>query len=153
MNDERYARMLSPRRLAATAAPLAALALGVLALLVLADLITLGAAAAAVAFMISLAALALLVVTVRRLDGKAHRIDLRIKKHETELARTTAALRSIETRLDVLVQAVEDSAARRADDLGAILASLGEDRVNAMARAREVAELREEVRGLAKDRV
>ncbi|GAA4909265.1 hypothetical protein GCM10023334_007450 [Nonomuraea thailandensis] len=145
--------MLSPRRLAATAAPLAALALGVLALLVLADLITLGAAAAAVAFMISLAALALLVVTVRRLDGKAHRIDLRIKKHETELARTTAALRSIETRLDVLVQAVEDSAARRADDLGAILASLGEDRVNAMARAREVAELREEVRGLAKDRV
>ncbi|MCF6474858.1 hypothetical protein FAF44_41760 [Nonomuraea sp. MG754425] len=145
--------MLSPRRLAATAAPLAALALGVLVLLVLADLITFGAAAATVAFMIALAALALLVLTVRRIDGKAQRIDLRIRKHEAELARTTTTLKNIETRLDVLVQAVEDSAGRRADDLGAILASLGEDRVNAMARAREVEELREEVRGLAKGRV
>ncbi|MEQ4718765.1 MULTISPECIES: hypothetical protein [unclassified Nonomuraea] len=145
--------MLSPRRLAATAAILAALAVGVLALLVLADLITLGAAATAVAFLVTLAALAFLVLTVRRVDGKAHRIDLRIKKYEAELARTTTALKKIETRLDLLVQAVEDSAARRADDLGAILASLGEDRVNAMARAREVEELREEVRALAKDSV
>ncbi|MEV0618084.1 hypothetical protein AB0I81_32495 [Nonomuraea sp. NPDC050404] len=145
--------MPSPRRLAATAAPLAALALGALALLVFADLITFGAAVSAVAFMIALAALALLVLIVRRLDGKAHRIDLRIKKHETELARTTATLKSIETRIDVLVRAVEDSAGRRADDVGAILASLGEDRVNARVAAREVAELREEVRGLAKDRV
>ncbi|MEV0234276.1 hypothetical protein [Nonomuraea sp. NPDC050786] len=145
--------MLSPRRLAATAAILAALAVGVLALLVLAGLITLGAAAATVAFLVALAALAFLTLTVRRLDGKAHRIDLRIKKYEAELARTTTALKSIETRLDLLVQAVEDSAARRADDLGAILASLGEDRVNAMARAREVEELREEVRALARDSV
>ncbi|MEV1172673.1 hypothetical protein [Nonomuraea sp. NPDC049784] len=145
--------MLSPRRLAATAAILAALTIGVLALLVLAGLITFGAAAATVAFLVTLAALAFLVLTVRRLDGKAHRIDLRIKKYEAELARTTTALKNIETRLDLLVQAVEDSAARRADDLGAILASLGEDRVNAMARAREVEELREEVRALAKDSV
>ncbi|GAA3218291.1 hypothetical protein [Nonomuraea helvata] len=145
--------MLSPRRLAATAAILAALAVGVLALLVIADLITLGAAAATVAFLVALAALAFLTLTVRRLDGKAHRIDLRIKKYEAELARTTTALKKIETRLDVLVQAVEDSAARRADDLGAILASLGEDRVNAMARAREVEELRDEVRALARDSV
>jgi hypothetical protein len=145
--------MLSPRRLAATAAILAALAVGVLALLVLADLITLGAAATAVAFLVTLAALAFLVLTLRRVDGKAHRIDLRIKKYEAELARTTTALKKIETRLDLLVQAVEDSAARRADDLGAILASLGEDRVNAMSRAREVEELREEVRALAKDSV
>ncbi|MGN9838509.1 hypothetical protein ACTMTI_10360 [Nonomuraea sp. H19] len=153
MNDERYARMLSPRRLAATGALLSALAAGVLVLLVLADLITFGAAAATAAFVVALAAIAFLVLTVRRLDGKAHRIDLRIKKYEAELARTTTALKHIETRLDLLVQAVEDSAARRADDLGAILASLGEDRVNAMARAREVEELREEVRALAKDSV
>ncbi|MFI6737957.1 hypothetical protein ACIBI9_33970 [Nonomuraea sp. NPDC050451] len=145
--------MLSPRRLAATAALLAALTAGVLALLVLAGLITLGAAAVTVAFLVTLAALAFLVLTVRRLDGKAHRIDLRIKKYEAELARTTTALKNIETRLDLLVQAVEDSAARRADDLGAILASLGEDRVNAMARAREVEELRAEVRALARDSV
>ncbi|MFF4616573.1 hypothetical protein [Nonomuraea jabiensis] len=145
--------MLSPRRLAATAALLAALTAGVLALLVLAGLITFGAAAVTVAFLVTLAALAFLVLTVRRLDGKAHRIDLRIKKYEAELARTTTALKNIETRLDLLVQAVEDSAARRADDLGAILASLGEDRVNAMARAREVEELRAEVRALARDSV
>jgi Skp family chaperone for outer membrane proteins len=138
--------MLSPRRLAATAALLGALAAGALALLVLADLITFGAAAATAAFALALAALVLLLLTVRRVDGKAHRIDLRIKKHEAELARTTTALKNIESRLDLLVQAVEDSAARRADDLGAILASLGEDRVNAMSRAREVEELREEVR-------
>ncbi|MER6002326.1 hypothetical protein ACIHFD_30080 [Nonomuraea sp. NPDC051941] len=145
--------MLSPRRLAATAALLAALTAGVLALLVLAGLITFGAAAVTVAFLVTLAALAFLVLTVRRLDGKAHRIDLRIKKYEAELARTTTALKNIETRLDLLVQAVEDSAGRRADDLGAILASLGEDRVNAMARAREVEELRAEVRALARDSV
>ncbi|GAA3581191.1 hypothetical protein GCM10022419_073380 [Nonomuraea rosea] len=145
--------MLSPRRLAATVALLAVLAACVLALLVLADLITFGAAAATAAFLVSLAALAVLLLAVRRLDGKAQRIDLRVKKHETELARTTTALKRIETRMDLLVQAVEDSAARRADDLGAILASLGEDRVNAMARAREVEELRAEVRALAKDAV
>ncbi|MEW1840822.1 hypothetical protein AB0392_23005 [Nonomuraea angiospora] len=145
--------MLSPRRLAATAALLAALTAGVLALLVLAGLITFGAAAVTVAFLVTLAGLAFLVLTVRRLDGKAHRIDLRIKKYEAELARTTTALKNIDARLDLLVQAVEDSAARRADDLGAILASLGEDRVNAMARAREVEELRAEVRALARDSV
>ncbi|WP_043616332.1 hypothetical protein [Nonomuraea candida] len=68
--------MLSPRRLAATAAPLAALALGALALLLLADLITFGAAATAVAFLAVLAALALEEtaeggVTIARLDRTA----------------------------------------------------------------------------------
>jgi hypothetical protein len=150
---ERYARMLSPRRLAATGALLSAVVAGVLVFLVLADVITLGAAAATAAFLVALAALAFLVLIVRRLDGKAHRIDLRIKKYEAELARTTTALKNIDTRLDLLVRAVEESAARRADDLGAILASLGEDRVNAMVRAREVEELRAEVRALARDAV
>ncbi|MFI7692847.1 hypothetical protein ACIBQ6_27515 [Nonomuraea sp. NPDC049655] len=142
--------MLSPRRLAAAAALLAVVAAGVLALLVLAGLLTLGAAAAVAAFAVTLAALALLLLTVRRVDGKAHRIDLRMKKHEAELARATTAVKNLESRLELLVQAVEESAARRADDIGAILASLGEDRVNAMTRAREVEELREKVRALAK---
>ncbi|MER6575370.1 hypothetical protein [Nonomuraea sp. NPDC001023] len=142
--------MLSPRRLAAAAALLSVVAAGVLTLLVLAGLLTLGAAAAVAAFAVTLAALALLLLTVRRVDGKAHRIDLRMKKHEAELARATTAVKNLESRLELLVQAVEESAARRADDIGAILASLGEDRVNAMTRAREVEELREEVRALAK---
>ncbi|MER6505592.1 hypothetical protein ABT158_02215 [Nonomuraea sp. NPDC001636] len=142
--------MLSPRRLAAAAALLAVVAAGALALLVLAGLLTLGAAAAVAAFAVTLAALALVLLTVRRVDGKAHRIDLRMKKHEAELARATTAVKNLESRLELLVQAVEESAGRRADDIGAILASLGEDRVNAMTRAREVEELREEVRALAK---
>ncbi|WP_049559047.1 hypothetical protein [Nonomuraea sp. SBT364] len=145
--------MLAPSRPAATAAALGALALAVLVLLVLAGLISFGEAAAAGGFVISLAALAFLVLAVRRIDGKAHRIDLRVKKYEAELARTTTALRQIDSRLDKLVRSVEESGARRGDDIGAILASLGEDRVNAMARAREVEELREEVRALSKDRV
>lgn len=144
--------MLSPRRLAATAAFLGILTV-VLVVLVVTGALELGAAAAAGAFVISLAALAFLVLSVRRLDGKAHRIDLRVKKHETELARTATALTRIESRIDTLTQAVEQSMARHGDDLAAILASLGEDRVNAMAHAREVEELREEVRALAKDPV
>ncbi|WP_194244169.1 hypothetical protein [Nonomuraea phyllanthi] len=145
--------MLLPRRWAATAAIPATATVCVLALLVLAGLISFGAAAATLAFLVALAALAYLAFSVRRLDGKAQRIDLRIRKHEAELARTTAALKTIETRLDQVARAVEDSAARRADDLGAILASLGEDRVNAMTRAREVEALRAEVRALARDSV
>ncbi|MBT2230104.1 hypothetical protein [Nonomuraea sp. NEAU-A123] len=145
--------MLSPRRLAATAAILGVLAVAVLVVLVLAGLLTFGAAAATGAFAITLAGLAVLVLTVRRIDGKAQRIDLRAKKHEAELAKTATALKRIEARLDRLAEAVEQSATRREDDLGAILASLGEDRVNAMTRAREVEELREEVRALAKDPV
>ncbi|NRQ37720.1 hypothetical protein HII36_38710 [Nonomuraea sp. NN258] len=140
--------MLSPRRLAATAATLGVLA-AALFVLVLADLITLGAAAVALAFLVALAALAFLVLTARRIDGKAYRIELRLKKHEAELARTTTAIKGLETRLDRLAAAVSESSDRRAEDLAAILASLGEDRVNAMARAREVDELRAEVRALA----
>ncbi|TDD15453.1 hypothetical protein [Nonomuraea diastatica] len=135
------------------AALLAAVTVGVLALLVLSGTMPLGAAAAVVAFVVSMAALAFLTLVVRRIDGKAHRIDLRVKKYEAELARTTTAIKAIDTRLDLLVRAVENSSARRADDLGAVLASLGEDRVNAMARVKEVEELRAEVRALAKDSV
>ncbi|MDR8410565.1 hypothetical protein MTP10_17710 [Nonomuraea sp. 3-1Str] len=141
--------MLSPRRTAAAAAILGVLAVAALALLVLGGLVTVGAAAATGAFLIALSALALLVLVVRRLDGKALRIDLRVKKHEGELAKTLTALRRIETRLDKLTAAVEQSSGRRGEDLSAILASLGEDRVNAMVRAREVEELRAEVRALA----
>ncbi|WP_219464899.1 hypothetical protein [Nonomuraea rhizosphaerae] len=145
--------MLSPRRLAATAAILGVLAAAALVVLVLTGLLTWGAAVASGAFAIALAALAVLVLSVRRVDGKAQRIDQRTKKHEAELAGNIAALKRIEARLDRLAEAVEQSATRREEDLGAILASLGEDRVNAMTRAREVEELREEVRALAKGHV
>lgn len=138
-------RMFSPNRLAAAAALLSAFALLVF---LVSGVITLAAAAIAGAFLFSLAALGFLVLTVRRLDGKTHRIDLRVKKNEVAHAATAAALKRIETRLDQLAKAVEETATSRTEDLGAVLASLGEDRVNAMTHAREVERLREEVRAL-----
>jgi len=135
------------------AAVLGVLGGALLVISVLTGLLSPGEAAVAGAFAACLAALALLVLMVRRLDGKAQRIDLRVKKYESELARTTTTLKRIDTRLDTLTRAVEESAARRGEDLAAILASLGEDRVNAMTRAHEVEELRAEVRALAEDRL
>lgn len=145
--------MLSPRKLAMIAAFLGVLVVVVLAALVLGDLMTLGAAAVTVAFAAALAVLAVLLMSVRRLDGKAQRIDQRVKKHESELARTATALKRIDAKLDRVVAAVEAAGTRRDDDLAAVLASLGEDRVNAMVRARELDELRAEVRALAEGRV
>ncbi|NUR85919.1 MAG: hypothetical protein HOY71_17710 [Nonomuraea sp.] len=142
--------MFSPRLLAASAA---ILGVAVLVVLYASGLLSLGAAAATCAFLILLAALAYLVLSLRRIDGKAQRIDQRVKKYEAELAKTTTGLKRIETRIDRLTEAVERSNGRHGEDLGAILASLGEDRVNAMARAREVEQLREEIRALAKDPV
>ncbi|MEV5592007.1 hypothetical protein AB0L05_41230, partial [Nonomuraea pusilla] len=60
----------------------------VLALLVLAGLLV----PAAAAFLAVAAALGLLLLLVRRLDGRAHRIELRAKRQEAELARARAAL-------------------------------------------------------------
>lgn len=145
--------MLSPRRTAATAAFLGALIVIALVVLVLGGLLPPGAAAATAAFAVALAALALLLLTVRRVDGKAQRIDQRVKKHEAQLAKTATALQRIDAKLGGLAAAIERADVRRDDDLAAILASLGEDRVNAAVRARELDELREEVRALAEGRV
>ncbi|MEU7894633.1 hypothetical protein AB0B45_17460 [Nonomuraea sp. NPDC049152] len=118
-----------------------------------AGVLSFAAALAAAAFLLALAALAFLVLTVRRLDGKAHRIDVRVKKIETGLAQTATGLKRIETRIDKLAAAVEEAASRRGQDLTAILASLGEDRVNAMTHAEEVAELRAELYELRRESV
>jgi membrane protein implicated in regulation of membrane protease activity len=142
--------MLSPRRVAATAI-FGILAI-VLIILVIAGSLTPGAALTTAAFAAALAALAFIALGVRRLDGKAHRLDLRVKQRETGATETVTVLREIESRLDRLADAVERAAGQRDDDLAAILSSLGEDRVNAMTRAREVDELREEVHTLARDR-
>ncbi|MFD1936445.1 MULTISPECIES: hypothetical protein [Nonomuraea] len=118
-----------------------------------AGVLSFAAALAAAAFLLALAALAFLVLTVRRLDGKAHRIDVRVKKIETGLAQTATGLKRIEARIDKLAAAVEHAASSRGEDLTAILASLGEDRVNAMTHAEEVAELRAELRELRGEKV
>ncbi|MGV9307815.1 hypothetical protein ACWENQ_27905 [Nonomuraea sp. NPDC004354] len=144
--------MLSPRRLAATAI-LGALVLGALAITVYTGVLSFTAALAATAVLLSLGVPAFLMLAVRRLDGKAHRIDLRVKKIETGLAQTGAGLKRIETRIDALTAAVEEVARGRTEGLSAILASLGEDRVNAMAHAEEVALLRAELRELRRESV
>ncbi|MEU4546596.1 hypothetical protein [Nonomuraea dietziae] len=144
--------MLSPRHLAAIAI-LGGLVLAVLGVLSLTGAVSPAAALAAAAFLLALSALAFLVLTVRRLDGKAHRIDLRVKKIENGLTQTATGLKRIESRIDRLSAAVEESATRRGEDLSAILASLGEDRVNAMTHAEEVAELRAALRELREERV
>ncbi|GAA2385706.1 hypothetical protein [Nonomuraea africana] len=144
--------MLSPRHLAAIAI-LGGLVLAALGVLSLTGAVSPAAALAAAAFLLALSALAFLVLTVRRLDGKAHRIDLRVKKIENGLAQTGTGLKRIESRIDRLSAAVEEAATRRSEDLSAILASLGEDRVNAMTHAEEVAELRAALRELREERV
>ncbi|GAA2685165.1 MULTISPECIES: hypothetical protein [Nonomuraea] len=144
--------MLSPRHLAAIAI-LGGLVLAVLGVLSLTGAVSPAAALAAAAFLLALSALAFLVLTVRRLDGKAHRIDLRVKKIENGLTQSATGLKRIESRIDRLSAAVEESATRRNEDLSAILASLGEDRVNAMTHAEEVAELRAALRELREERV
>lgn len=140
--------MLTPRRLTAATAVLGGLALAALVVLTSTGVLPLGSAAATGAFLIMMAALAFAVLTVRRIDGRTHRIDLRVKRVENDLARTATAFQRIETRIDRLTESVTASTGGRADDLAAILASLGEDRVNAMARAREVEELGAEIRAL-----
>ncbi|WP_327087057.1 hypothetical protein OIE66_32710 [Nonomuraea sp. NBC_01738] len=137
--------MLSTRHLAAAAAILGALAL--LSLLAI-GVFTPVEALATGAFLVCLAALGFLVLVVRRMDGRTHRIDLRVKKNEAGHTATATALKRIEARLDTLGAAIEETATRRNEDLAAVLASLGEDRVNAIAHAREVERLREEVRAL-----
>ncbi|NUT44701.1 MAG: hypothetical protein HOV86_32365 [Thermoactinospora sp.] len=115
--------MPSPRALAAIAAGAAALA----AVAALTDLLSYGEAAI-------LLGVAYLVMIARRVDGKAHRIELRVKRHE-------AALQKVEKQVTALAAKIDDSSAQRQEDLAAILASLGEDRVNAMAQAEELRNL------------
>lgn len=122
-NQKGSVRMPSPRALAAIAAGAAALA----AVAALTDLLSYGEAAI-------LLGVAYLVMIARRVDGKAHRIELRVKRHE-------AALQKVEKQVTALAAKIDDSSAQRQEDLAAILASLGEDRVNAMAQAEELRNL------------
>ncbi|MFD0889571.1 hypothetical protein ACFQ08_33970 [Streptosporangium algeriense] len=94
------------------------------------------AAAAAV-----LAAQALTLVTLRRTDGKALRVDNRVKRQETELAKVRAAVERLDGRLDEIVSLLREESGRHEEDLRAILVSLGEDRLAAVPRRREMEEM------------
>ncbi|MFC4057411.1 hypothetical protein ACFOWE_03850 [Planomonospora corallina] len=84
---------------------------------------------------------ALVLLAVRRTDGKAQRVDARTKRCETGLAELTAAAERIGARLDEVAALLSERGLAHDEDLRAILASLGEDRLNAMALRQEVARL------------
>ncbi|WP_061296827.1 hypothetical protein [Herbidospora cretacea] len=124
-------------------------AAGTVVLAALATLVLMGALPVVDALLLvllggCLAGLGLLVFSVRRLDGKTQRIDTRVKKLETNLARVTTTLGTVSEELAGASRLLAEGAARRDDDLRAVLAALGEDRVNAMFLRNEVeAEIKE----------
>ncbi|GAB1820665.1 hypothetical protein [Herbidospora sp. RD11066] len=132
------------RRLAMLGAAAGTVVLAALAALVLMGVLPVVDALLLVLLGGCLAGLGLLVFSVRRLDGKTQRIDTRVKKLETNLARVTATLGTVSEELAGASKLLAEGAARRDDDLRAVLAALGEDRVNAMFLRNEVeAEIKE----------
>ncbi|MDP9860750.1 MULTISPECIES: hypothetical protein [Streptosporangium] len=133
--------MPTPRKLTLLAAIAGSLLLVGLALLVAVDAVSVTAAVVLGAIATVLAAQVLAVATVRRVDGKALRIDNRAKRYEAELAQVKAATERLDRRLAEMVELLREHGHRRDEDLQAILVSLGEDRLAAMPRRTEVEEM------------
>ncbi|MEU1876534.1 hypothetical protein ABZ470_04420 [Streptosporangium sp. NPDC020072] len=133
--------MSTPRKLTlltTIAVPLVVIALTLLAVLGAVPVVGALGLAAAVAV---LAAQALTLVTLRRTDGKAQRVDNRVKRQEAELAKVRTAVERLDGRLDEIVSLLRQESGRHEEDLRAILVSLGEDRLTAVPRRREMEEL------------
>ncbi|MEV8635898.1 hypothetical protein AB0395_30000 [Streptosporangium sp. NPDC051023] len=126
--------MPTPRKLTLLAAITGPLVLAALALLAGTGALSITAAVVLGAIAVVLAAQALAVVTVRRVDGKALRIDNRVKRYETELAQVRTATERLDRRLDEIVSLLREDGSRREEDLRAILVSLGEDRLASVPR-------------------
>ncbi|WP_067174326.1 class I SAM-dependent methyltransferase [Microtetraspora niveoalba] len=130
--------MPTTRRLVVAAAAVGALTLATLTVLILLEILeilaglTLGLLTCAIGLMF------LVTLSVRRLDGKALRIDGRVKRQEAALAKVADALAQVAARLDQAGAATDTHGSRRDEDLRAILASLGEDRVNTMLARQEI---------------
>ncbi|WP_326820422.1 hypothetical protein OHA77_12720 [Streptosporangium sp. NBC_01639] len=137
--------MPTPRKLTLLAAIVGLLALIALVLLAGADAISVTAAIVLGAIMMVLAAQVLAVATVRRVDGKALRIDNRAKRYEAELAKVRTATERLDRRLDEIVELLREDGRRRDEDLQAILVSLGEDRLAAIPQRLEIEEMVHEV--------
>lgn len=136
--------MPTPRKLAMTGAGITAIGVAVLVVFTVLGSIRVADALILAGLGAVLGMLAFLVLMVRRLDGKALRIDGRAKKQEAKLQEMSRSLTTMAQRLETITQTVTKGAAQRDEDLQAVLASLGEDRVNAMFLRRELdSELRE----------
>jgi|GEM_PF-5416059 len=133
--------MSTPRKLTLLAAILGPVFLIALTLLASFEVISIAAVIVLGAIATVLAVQVFAVVTVRRVDGKAQRIDARVKRHEAELATVKAATQRLDRRLDEIVELLKEGEHKRDEDLQAILVSLGEDRLASVPRHREIEEM------------
>ncbi|MEV4248552.1 hypothetical protein AB0J63_34715 [Streptosporangium canum] len=133
--------MPSPRKLTLLAASIGSLVLVALALLAGAGALSVTAAIVLGAMATVLAVQLLAVATVRRVDGKAQRIDTRVKRYEAEMAQVKAATERLDRRLEEIVGLLREHGSKRDEDLQAILVSLGEDRLAAMPQRMEMEEM------------
>ncbi|WP_068921627.1 hypothetical protein [Planobispora rosea] len=133
--------MPTPRQLLILAA-----AAGSVILIALVTLASAGAVSPAVAALLGMAAVLLgvqlLIVTeIRRVDGKALRADARTKRCETGIAQVAAAVERLDSRIGEIAESLGRERHRHDEDLRAILASLGEERLHAMSLRQEMKEL------------
>ena len=106
-----------------------------------ADVISATAAVVLGAIAVVLACQVLTVMSVRRVDGKAMRIDNRVKRYETEMANVKAVTERLDRRLDEIVELLRSRELKRDEDLQAILISLGEDRLTSLPQRQEMEEM------------
>ncbi|MEU3164185.1 hypothetical protein [Streptosporangium sp. NPDC006930] len=133
--------MSTPRKLTLLAATLGPVFLIALTLLASFEIISVTAAIVLGAIATVLAVQVFAVATVRRVDGKAQRIDARVKRYEAELATVKAATQRLDRRLDEIVELLKKHEHKRDEDLQAILVSLGEDRLASVPRHQEIEEM------------
>ncbi|GAA3120692.1 hypothetical protein [Streptosporangium carneum] len=133
--------MPTPRKLTLLTTIIGPLVLIALGLLAGAGIVSVTAAVVLGAIAAVLAAQALAVATVRRVDGKAQRIDNRVKRYEAELAQVKKTAERLDRRLDEIVSLLREHDSRRDEDIKAILTSLGEDRLTSVPRRREMEEM------------
>ncbi|WP_214106481.1 hypothetical protein [Acrocarpospora catenulata] len=136
--------MPTPRRVAVLGAGGGVAGTAVLGLLTVVGVIEALDAATLALLGACLAGVAFLVLGLRRLDGKVQRMDNRVKREAAGLAGVSATLAAVNQKLDSIAPTLAEAAVQHDEDLRAVLASLGEDRVNAMFLRREIeAELQE----------
>ncbi|WP_329090938.1 MULTISPECIES: hypothetical protein [unclassified Streptosporangium] len=133
--------MPTPRKLTLLAATLGPVFLIALTLLASFEIISVTAAIVLGAIAAVLAVQVLAVATVRRIDGKAQRIDTRVKRYEAELATVKTATQRLDRRLDEIVELLKEHERKRDEDLQAILVSLGEDRLASVPRRQDIEEM------------
>jgi parvulin-like peptidyl-prolyl isomerase len=133
--------MPTPRKLTLLAAGIGLCALIALTLLTGVDVISATAAVMLGAIAAVLACQVLTVMSVRRVDGKAMRIDNRVKRYETEMADVKAVTERLDRRLDEIVELLRSRELKRDEDLQAILISLGEDRLTSLPQRQEMEEM------------